>query len=222
MKKKCVINENSSILSCDYGAFLKSKIKLLSKEIQDTINSTLITYREKLLFHANTYQSQLKTQIKSYKDDLKESSESIKLVLTEYSKENREDLIPLFHADCELNKNRMNVHLNDLREQLISFIQTQRCEILKFIDELSLSWRNIWKSLHPNESKEYNKLIGESISKFRYEINSILKKYEKRLKLLMTSYQNNILSIMDSFEKEVTDNIKFGNGKNIDNHNVKK
>ena len=166
MKKKCVINENSSILSCDYGAFLKSKIKLLSKEIQDTINSTLITYREKLLFHANTYQSQLKTQIKSYKDDLKERSESIKLVLTEYSKENREDLIPLFHADCELNKNRMNVHLN-------------------------------------------------------YEINSILKKYEKRLKLLMTSYQNNILSIMDSFEKEVTENIKFGNGKNIDNHNLK-
>ena len=152
---------------------------------------------------------------------MKESSESIKLKLTDYSKENREDLIPLFHAYCELYKIRMNEHINYLREQLISFIQTQSCETRKFIDKLSVSCRNIWKSRHPNESKEYNKIIGESITKFRHEMNSMLKKYEKRLKLLMTSYKNNILSLMDSFEKEVTENIKFGNGKNIDNHNLK-
>ena len=104
--------------------------------------------------------------------DVKKTTELSKEKFNESSGENIKDIISLFYKKCDLYQNIINKIFNEF-EELISLIQTERCGILKDIDDISNSCNDIWISLLPNDSKEYQKNIGEPISKFRNEMNSM-------------------------------------------------
>ena len=209
MRKQFNNNQNDLVSYSEYEALIKPFLKTLSNKIQEIINSRIIKYREKFLSCFNTFQIQLKNQSKSFSDSMKETTELSKVKFNESSGENIKDIISLFYKKCDLYQNIINKIFNEF-EELISLIQTERCGILKDIDDISNSCNDIWISLLPNDSKEYQKNIGEPISKFRNEMNSMLEKLLTKLRQVMTSHQNIILSLMESFEKDMNEIINFG------------
>ena len=209
MSKQFNDNENDLVPYSEYEALVKPFLKTLSNKIQEIINTRLIKYREKFSSSYNAFQIQLKNQSKSFSDSMKEATETSKAKLNECSSNNLKDIISLFRNKCALYQNIINTLLNEF-ENLISLVQTERCGILKDIDEISFSCNNIWMSLLPNDSNGYQKNIGEPISKFRDEMNSMLERLLKKLCNVMTSHQNIIYSLMESFEKEMNEIINFG------------
>ena len=212
MKKQFNNNKNNLIPYCEYEALVKSFLNTFSMEIQDRINSRLIHYRQRFLSLFSAFQIQLKNQSKSFWDSLKKTTKSLKIKFNKCSVKDRKDIISLFYKKYDLYKNIIDGRFNEF-EDLISLIQTERCGILKDIDEISISCNNQWKSLLPNDSKEYQKNIGVPISKFRDEMNSMLKRLFEKISQEMTSHQNTLLSFLELFEEEMNEIINFRIGK---------
>ena len=248
MEKTCENNgnnENKSSLSCDditankiksnYNsinfldneivvpnnedeALVKPMLKTYVKKFKDKLSFNLNKYRRNLISVSNSFQRGLKAQTESFKNNLKDISDSFKMRFNEHFIENREVLIPLVHDLYEMNLNNIDAQLNVLREQMFSFLQTGSNDILKNIDELSTTCKEELKSFISFESKEYQTNINEPLIKFKDDMNSLLINLSKKIMNIFNSYQNDICSLMNSFENEMTEIIRFGNGKNIENH----
>ena len=224
MEKTCENNGNSEIkssLSCDKNedeTLVKSMFKTYVKKFKDKLSFNLIKYRRDLISVSNSFQRGLKAQSESFKNNLKDISELFKIRFNDHFIENREALIPLVHDLYEMNLNNIDAQLNVLREQMLSFLQTGSYDILKNIDELSNTCKEELKSFVSIESKEYQINIKEPLIKFKDDMNSLLVNLSKKIMNIFNSYQNAIFSSMNSFENEMTEIIRFGNGKNIENH----
>ena len=221
MKKDLSSNDNNVDLSFDDINSIsgKSELKTFFIKFQDKLNLNLIKYRKCLIYNFNEFQIDAKILSQSVKENLKATSESFKERFNEeYTNEIRANIIPIFHAQCEMMKNTFNEQYNLFKEERISKLQTASDNILKGIDEYYFTCEEELKSIISIEPAEYKKNIIELINKFKDEMNLFLVNLIKKMNYIFNSFQTNYLSMMNSFQHEINDYIRFGNGKRIENH----
>ena len=203
-------------------ALEKYELKTIFKKFQEKLDFDLITYKKTLISNFNEFQRETKNLSETLKEKLEKSSETYKaLINEEQAIENKENIIQVFHAQCELMKNVYNEQYNVIREQRIPKLQADSDKILKSIDELAITYEDELKSFISIESKEYKINIIEPLAKFKDEMNSFLINLIKKIKNIMNSSRNTFLSMIVSFEYEMNDDIRFGNRKNIQNNSYR-
>ena len=203
-------------------ALEKYELKTIFKKFQEKLDFDLITYKKTLISNFNEFQRETKNLSETLKEKLEKSSETYKaLINEEHAIENKENIIQVFHAHCELMKNVYNEQYNVIREQRIPKFQADSDKILQSIDELSITYEEALKSFISIESKEYKINIIEPLRKFKDEMNSFLIHLIKKIKNIMNSSRNTFLSMIVSFEYEMNDDIRFGNRKNIQNNSYR-
>ena len=179
-------------------ALEKYELKTIFKKFQEKLDFDLITYKKTLISNFNEFQRETKNLSETLKEKLEKSSETYKaLINEEHAIENKENIIQVFHAHCELMKNVYNEQYNVIREQRIPKFQADSDKILQSIDELSITYEEALKSFILRDMNIFLKQLGDGFAYMDNEYKIMIGNKPNYIDLLLCNLKYNCYVVVE-------------------------